>query len=83
MTRLSIGLLVLALMGGPALADSAKPGFESLDMNRDGSVSLAEFATLYPTDSATSFEYLDRDRNGELSVDEYALMPTRLTVANR
>ncbi len=83
MTRVTIGLLVLALLGSPAFGQSAKPGFESLDMNRDGAISLAEFATLYPTDSATTFKYLDRDRDGQLSVDEYALMPSRLTVANR
>lgn len=83
MTRLSIGLFVLAFLGGPAFGQAAKPGFDSLDMNKNGTVSLAEFATLFPNDSARAFEHLDRDRDGELTVAEYALMTPRLTLVDR
>jgi Ca2+-binding EF-hand superfamily protein len=83
MTRFCIGIFVLALIGGPALGEPAKPGFASLDMNEDGTVSLAEFATLFPIDSAQAFEHLDRDRDGRLTDSEYALMTPRLTVAHR
>jgi hypothetical protein len=52
-------------------------------MNEDGTVNLAEFATLYPIDSALAFEKLDRDGDGRLTADEYARMTPRLTVAHR
>jgi Ca2+-binding EF-hand superfamily protein len=82
MTRFSIGIFVLALLGAPAFGEPT-PGFASLDMNGDGTVNLAEFATLYPIDSALAFEKLDRDGDGRLTADEYALMTPRLTVAHR
>ena len=83
MTRLCIGLLVLGLLGGPAFGQTAKPGFGSLDMNRDGAVNLAEFATLFPNDSARAFEHLDRDRDGLLTAAEYALMTPRLALVHQ
>jgi Ca2+-binding EF-hand superfamily protein len=83
MTRFCIGIFVLALLGAPAFGEPATPGFASLDMNEDGTVNLAEFATLYPIDSALAFEMLDRDGDGRLTADEYEQMTPRLTVAHR
>jgi hypothetical protein len=83
MIRLTTGIFVLALLASPAFGDAAKPGFDSLDINRDGAVSLAEFATLFQVDSALAFEHLDRDRDGQLTVAEYGLMTPRLTLVHQ
>jgi len=83
MIKVSIAMIVLALWGGPAFGEPAKPGFASVDMNRDGTVSLAEFATLFRTESVKGFEELDRDGDGRLTAEEYAQMSPRLMVAHR
>lgn len=81
MTRVPTALFILAFLSGPVLAQSQRPDFDSLDINGDGVVTIAEFATVYPTKGILLFAAVDQDGDGEVTVDEYALLTPPFSVA--
>lgn len=83
MNRLPAGVLVLALLSGPSLAQPVKPGFDSIDINGDGVITLAEFGTVFPSHGPRLFSIIDRNRDGEITIDEYALLTPPIEVAER
>ena len=68
-SRMSVPLLA-ALAATSTLAADARPGFESLDKNGDGKISLSEASN----DDAlfVAFKSLDTNKDGELTREEFS-----------
>lgn len=72
MNRIVVACIAAGLLSSAAFAEDAKPGFDNVDMNRDGVITLAEFATLFPNRGTMMFRNVDRDGDGRLTMAEYA-----------
>jgi EF hand len=66
-----IGLVAIGFSAA-ALAQSAMPTFEDVDVNADGQISATEAQAIEGLDFAT----LDVDQNGSLSREEYSAAQT-------
>lgn len=70
MRNILLPAAILAVLAGPALAQSA-PTFADVDADSDGRVSLTEAIDADEAWSEESFEDADKDDDGSLDQDEY------------
>lgn len=72
MKRTALVLLMLALLGLPAIAGTDyNLCFSKIDMDYDGEMTKAEFSDAFPEGSDSVFLAADTDKNGTVSHEEW------------
>lgn len=78
MQKLSAGLLALAMLTGPALAQEPLT-FAGVDADANGELSFAELQAVWPDLTDAEFQQADADQSGGLSPNELdSLQPSSL-----